>query len=74
MMRVTLHLALLTANMDGTITPGFWRAGNQLQLRNNALASRSMTIDAANIRNKLVDYFNSAQGSVGWQNAHIYRH
>lgn len=60
-------------NPDGTVTPGFWRTQTQplIDQTNRAQPRRGVTAEASQIRDRLVDYFSSPQGSVPWQDAHI---
>lgn len=60
-------------NEDGTVTPGFWRSIDQVQLADGNQSSRSTCLEANNVRSKLVNYFSSEHGAVEWQNAHINR-
>ncbi|XP_067944974.1 uncharacterized protein [Watersipora subatra] len=60
-------------NPDGSITPGFWRSQTQppSDQPNRTQLRRGGTAEAAGIRDRLVQYFSSPQGSVPWQDAHI---
>lgn len=59
------------ANADGSVTPGFWRAQPQANLQPGNRSRRGVTAEAAGIRDRLVAYFSSPEGSVEWQLAHI---
>ena len=60
------------ANIDGSITPGFWRTQQQpTQIEPGNRPRRGVTAEASHIRDRLVQYFSSPEGSVEWQLAHI---
>lgn len=59
-------------NPDGSITEGFWRRSSN-QLTSGTHRNRSRTTDAGDVRDRLVEYFNSDRGAVAWQNTHINR-
>jgi hypothetical protein len=52
---------------DGRINEGFWRESQLAVLGQTGYHSRSATVAANSIRDHLVEYFSSPQGSIPWQ-------
>ena len=59
-----------TIDQDGYIREGFWRSSQLSTLGQEGYSSRSATQEGVRIRQHLVDYFGSEEGSISWQLSH----
>ena len=61
-----------TIDQDGCIREGFWRSSQLSTLGQEGYSSRSATQEGVRIRQHLVDYFGSEEGSISWQLVYIF--
>jgi hypothetical protein len=60
-----------TVAEDGSIRDGFWRIAPSNELPSETSTNRSATREADQVRQRLIRYFTSPEGSIEWQYTHI---